>query len=454
MHIILNILAFLFAIFLLVMTHECGHFFVARLFKVKILKFSIGFGKAIFRWKGKNGMEYVLAWLPLGGYVKMLDTREMTVAKKDLHLALDKKPFLQKMLIVLAGPLTNIIIGLLAFWLMFAIGIKAPKPIIGAIQPNSIASSSELKAGDIIVAVDGNQAANWQEVMLPLFSHLGNYDKVNLTIYRAKDGSQKDYVLDLSHWQLNTTTFDLLNGLGIDAYQPEAPTIIGSIQKDTPAANSDLKANDKIISIDDHVVNNWNDLVSYLHDNPNKLLHIKVLRDKKLHEIDVVSDWRFGSNWKKIGFLGITPVNIDWPEGTLQEEHYSAFGALQASYIQTYKFIEFNGIALKKLITRKIPMSVLGGPISVFQSSSAALNHGLVVYVGFLAIFSVMLAFVNLIPIPGLDGGHILIFLLEGIFRRPIPIAVQILLFRLGLIFLILLAVQATFNDLTRIFTS
>jgi regulator of sigma E protease len=223
MELVFNLLAFIFTICFLILTHECGHFFVARIFKVKILKFSIGFGKAIFKWKDKLGIEYVIAWLPLGGYVKMLDTREMKVKPNELHLALDKKPFLQKMLIVFAGPLTNVLFGVLVFWLIFVIGIKSPKPIIGAILPNSIASSAGLLAKDQIVAVDGKKAVNWQDVMLPLFSHLGDKDKITLGVVRSHENTPHNYDLDLVNWEVNPVDFDLFHDLGIEPYHPFIP---------------------------------------------------------------------------------------------------------------------------------------------------------------------------------------------------------------------------------------
>jgi len=433
------------------MTHECGHFFIARIFKVKILKFSIGFGKAIWQWQGKNNIEYAIGFLPFGGYVKMLDTREMQVAKSERHLALDQKSFWQKMAVVLAGPLTNLLLGILAFWLMFVIGVKSPKPIIGNVLPNSIASQSGLHANGMITAVDGIKTLTWHDVMLPLFLHLGDNDKVNLTVIDPITKQHNDYYLDLTNWRLDTNTFDFLGALGIEPYEPKIPAIVDKIQKNSPAANSDLRLGDKIIKVDGVVISAWSELLKYSRANPQKLLHIEVLRNGSVFFLDVLSAWKFGPNWKKIGYLGISPPKVEWPPAMLWQEQYSFGRALAESFKQTSEFIVFNKVALQKLITRKIPMSVLGGPISIFQSSAQALNQGLVVYIGFLAIFSIMLAFVNLIPIPGLDGGHILIFLLEGIIRRPIPVAVQVLLFKLGLIFLILLAVQATFNDLVRI---
>lgn len=454
MEIAIEIIVFVLTIFVLILIHEGGHFLVARLFGVKVIRFSIGFGEKIFGWHDKHGTEYVVAPIPLGGYIKMLDGREMSIPKGEKHLAFDLKPCWQKIIIVLAGPLTNILFGFLAFFLMFSIGLKVPKPIIGKILPDSISSVTGLKANDKILAVDDKLVLDWQDVMFRVFSHLGDHDILKIKIYRPSLNVAQSYILDLKNWEFNFSTKgepDPLKDLGIETYHPIAPPVIGVIKKSSPAFKADLKKGDKILIVDGKEITNWDEFVDYIKDHPEQVLQISLARSGHKLNYKIKTDWKFGPRWKKIGYLGVQAEPLEWPKDNLLDEKRSLPDAFVKSFKQSTSFIAFNGVILAKLVERKIPMSVLGGPISVFQSSMSALNRGAVVYIGFLGMFSLMLAFVNLIPIPGLDGGHAVIFLVEGAMRKPLPTKVALLLFRLGFIFIALLIIQATLNDIMRL---
>lgn len=450
MSIFISIIAFLFAVSILALIHEYGHFLVARFFKIKVLKFSIGFGKPLFSWVGKNKTKYLISAIPLGGYVKMLDTREGEVAPSELTLAFDKKPILQRILVVLAGPLTNVIFTIFAFLIIFMIGIKSPKPIIGKILPQTIASQVGMKAGDEIIAINHQKVVNWQDVMLAVFSHIG--EKNTLALDTKSSNSQiLNYDLDLKNWRLNMLVLDPLRDLGIEPYHPNPPAIIDDIGKGTPAAKAGLIAKDKVISVDKVKVTSWDELVDYIKDHPQQKMNFVVKRQTQFLNIPVVADWRYDKGWKKIGFLGIKPVPIDWPQDYFIEQKYSLPFALIPAMQNTFTFLKFNCVVIGKLITGKISLLVLGGPISIFQSAASALNQGIIIYFSFLALLSLMLAFVNLLPIPGLDGGHVFFLILEGITKKPLSNATQILIIRLGLIFLALIMVQSTINDLMRL---
>lgn len=449
MLIVLKIFAFLFAVFILVLVHEFGHFWVARRCGVRILKFSIGFGKALFTWQGKNHTQYVLASIPLGGYVKMLDTRETKVAAHDLKYAFDHQPIWRRLLVVLAGPMVNLFFAFLVFWLLLVIGIKVPKPVIGKIVPNSIASVAGLRSGEIIIAIDDKNIADWQQGALTVFSRIG--DRGNLMVKTSSEVTrERSYALDINGWKLDSLQPDPLLALGIVPYHPLMPTVIGKVLSDSPAAKFGLQRNDRVISINNHRVTDWDDFIDYIKKYPKQPIDLSVSRNGKLLQFKIITGWKFDAGWKKIGYLGVSSLPVKWPGNMLFEQHYSMLGALVPALDQTWAMLDFNCMALEKLMTGKIFFHVLGGPITIFQSAAAALNAGIVVYTGFLAILSIMLAFVNLLPIPGLDGGHILILGIEAVLRRPISIRAQVLLFRLGLIFLIVLMVQATINDVMR----
>lgn len=453
MLIILKIFAFLFAIFILVLVHEFGHFWVARRSGIKILKFSIGFGKALYTWLGKDGTEYILAAIPLGGYVKMLDTRETKVSVHERQFAFDYKPIWQRLLVVLTGPVVNLLFAFLVFWLLFVVGITVPKPIIGKITPHSIASQAGLLRGAEIIAVDGKNVTDWQQVVLTIFSRIG--DRGNLIVKTTTGlAPNNTYFLNIDTWKLDSFQPDPLLALGIIPYHPLAPAIIGKIMPKSPAAVFGLQVNDRVISIDRQRISDWEEFIEQIKKYPAQQINLLIKRDGQLLSRTVTTDWKFGEGWGKIGYLGVGSLPTKWPEEILQHQQYSPLYALFPALSQTWSMFDFNGVALTKLITGKISFHVLGGPITIFQSASAALNAGIVVYFGFLAILSVMLAFVNLLPIPGLDGGHVLFLAIEAVLRRPISVRTQVLVFRLGMILLVLIMVQATINDLMRIFSS
>jgi len=451
MLIVIKILAFLFAIFILVLVHEFGHFWVARRCGIKILKFSIGFGKALFTWYGKDGTQYILAAVPLGGYVKMLDTRETEVSAHERKFAFDYRPIWQRFLVVLTGPVVNLLFAFLVFWLLFVIGVTTPKPVIGKITPNSIASQAGLSRDMEIVAVDGKNVTDWQKVVLAVFSKIG--DRGNLIVKTAAgSAASHNHFLDIDNWKLDSFQPDPLLALGITPYHPIAPAVIGKVMPKSPAAIFGLLPNDRVISVNNQRVTDWEELIEQIKKYPQQQIALLISRDGKFLPLTMTTDWKFDAGWKKIGYLGVGSLPIKWSKENLLEQRYLPLQAIVPALSQTWLLIDFNGTALVKLVTGKISFHVLGGPITIFQSAAAALNAGIVVYFGFLAILSIMLAFVNLLPIPGLDGGHILFLGIEALLRRPISVRTQVLVFRLGLILLILIMVQATINDLMRIF--
>jgi len=450
MLITIKIFAFLFAIFPLVLIHEFGHFFVARLCGVRILKFSIGFGKALMKWRDKKGTSYVLSAIPLGGYVKMLDTREIKASLHDYPFAFDHHPAWQRFLIIVAGPVNNLLFALVIFSLMFVIGIKVPKPIIGKIEPNSIASRAHLVQGQEITAVSGKKVLDWQEVVFAIFPAIG--EDGNLIFTAKKQGQENKYVLDLTSWQLDPFQPDPLKSLGIIPYHPSLPPVIAKIKNNSPAAKFGLRLQDRIQSVNRKRVLDWDDFITQVQEYPNQKIDLVVLRDGKVESLNVVTSWKYDIGWKKVGYLGVGSLPVKWPDDMLLDRNYSVAQSFYYAGKQAWMILAFNGISFAKLLTGKISFHVLGGPITIFQSAATAINAGIVVYFGFLALLSIMLAFVNFLPIPGLDGGHVLFIGIESLLRRPISMRVQALILRFGLILLILIMVQATINDVMRMF--
>lgn len=453
MNILFSIVGFLIAVSVLILIHECGHFFVARSFKVKVMRFSIGFGKPFLTWRGKQSqIEYAIAPFLIGGYVKFLDSNEAEVAAEELPRAFDKKPTWQRFLIIAAGPITNLIFALLAFWLMFVVGVQSPKPIIGRVLPHSIASVAGMHAGEEIIRVGKKATASWQDVMFALLSKIGDQGRLLFQTQLSPMTPPNSYQLDLNRWQVDQLHPDPIGDFGMIPFHPIAPPIIGNLDKKGPAAKAGLLKGDVILAIDGKHVNNWDEFIEVIAKHPEQKLVVKFRRGGKVWSIPVIAGWKFAEGWKKRGYFGVASITVHWPKESLRENKYSLLRSVGPSFAQAWSFIDINAVILGKLIAGKISLRVLGGPISIFSASGAALSHGIEVYIGFLAVLSLTLAFINFLPLPALDGGYLVILLVEAIIRRPVPPRVQWLIFRLGMILFLLLIVQATINDLARLF--
>ena len=448
--------AFFVAVFVLILIHETGHFLVAKLFKVKVERISIGFGKPFYTWKTKKGnTEYVLAPILLGGYVKLLDTRETNKSSHQYSaFAFDHKPIIQRLAIIAAGPLANIIFAFFAFWLMFVIGFKSPKPIIGRIVLESMASVAGMHASEEIIRVDERDTDSWSEVIIAMLARVGDEGSMNIITQLIPKFKTKIYEFDLKRWEINSYEPDPLLDFGLIRYRPLVLPKVYSIAKNSPAEKSGVLSGDRIIAIEGNKVHDWEDFVRQIKLYPKKKIKLLIERDKKIIDLTATTGWKFGSGWKKIGFLGVGPdvKKITWPQDKVREYKYAARPAFTAATHQMKLFIELNGFILDKLLTGKMSFHVLGGPIATFTASGQALEQGFVTFLGFLAIISLTIALINLLPLPGLDGGQFVLILVEGIRRRPISMQIQMLIFRLGMAIFVLVILQATANDLVRIF--
>lgn len=447
LHLILSILGILITIFFVIGTHESAHFITARLLGVKVLRFSIGFGKTLFHWYDKKGTEYVLALIPLGGYVKMLDENEGTVPEAELPAAYNRQPFYKKFLIVLAGPLTNIICAFLLYCLIYMIGFTTVKPIIGEVIPNSIAAVSGLKPQQEIVKLDGKSIFSWADFVLRLIAHAGNADHIHLTVTNPP----QTHTLDLKDWKLDALTPDPITSLGIKPLRLVIPLVIGRLKENSPAAAADLRLGDKIIAVNKKPMTQWEELISLINTHPNETFTFTVQRNNKRIDIPVNIGYHYNLMLQKSGYLGIAPAII-YPETSLRHVQYGPIAAVQHAGQQLYDFTYFNFLLIGKLITGKISLQSLGGPITIFDTAGDALNSGLVAFLSFLAFLSISIGVINLLPIPGLDGGHLFLQLIETILRRPIPEKTLDVLYRLGFLLVFFVLAIALTNDVLRLF--
>lgn len=449
-HILIAILGVFITIFFVIGTHEAAHFLMARAVGVKVLRFSIGFGKALFRWHDKSGTEYVFALIPLGGYVKMLGEDDHDVPPKDLPFAYNRQPFYKKFLIVLAGPATNILCAFLLYWLLFTIGFVTVKPIIGSITPHSIAANAGMQGKQEIVGVDGSETLTWNGAMFRLLAHIGDHDTTKIETRKSAEQKTETYSLDITNWHMNELTPDPLTSLGIIPYDPPIPLVIAAINEDSPAAQSDLKIGDKILAINHTPVKNWLEIVTFIQKHPDETFVFNLERSNKKIAIHVSIGHQRSLLLQKTGYLGIGPA-FKMPKELLQTIKYDPFTAFFRAGKELKDITYFNLILFGKMITGKLSLESLGGPITIFETASDAINYGFIPFIGFLAFLSLSIGIINFFPIPGLDGGHLFMQIVELIIRRPIPEKVQLVLFRLGFLFIILILMRALVNDILRL---
>lgn len=366
---ILFIFTALSIIFALIIVHEAAHYWVGKRLNVQIRRFAIGFGPTLYKWTSpKTGIEYVLGWIPIGGYVRMLDSREEQVSSNALPHAFDHQPLWARGAILLAGGWANFILALVLLSASLSIGLYQFKPIIGEIKPASIAALAGLKPGDVIIAVDGKPVIGWQATLLAMFKRVGDQDHMVLRIKRPQQPLQ-DFILNLARWQMQPHDPGPIQSLGIQPFLPKSPTSLA-----------------------------------------------------------------------------------DFPKNTLTWVQLPIWQAPGEAYKQLLDFAGFNYIMLGKVLNGKLALTALGGPLSLLQGVYFAMGQGFAMVLSFAALLSVSLGIINLLPIPGLDGGQLFFLLVEAILRRPVRLATQVLAYRLGFILLVLLMFQVVINDFVRWF--
>lgn len=447
---LIGIGSILLTLLFVVGTHEFAHFAMARLVGVKVIRFSIGFGKRLVHWHDKKGTEYVFALIPLGGYVKMLDENEDgAIDPKDAPFAYNRQPFYKKFLIVLAGPACNLVCAILLYWMIYMVGFTAIKPMVGAVTPNSIAAQAGLASEQLIVAVDNKPVSSWMGIIFRLMAHVGEKSTLPMVV-QDKNHQKHTLNLNVSTWQLDELTPDPLSSLGFKPYMPPIPLIIGMIDPDAPAAKANLHYGDTILAVNKTPIKDWEDLVTLIGDHPGSTLTFTVRRGSQTLDVPVMIEKNTHWFGKPTGYLGIGP-NFTWPAHLLQTVQLSPWPALQRAAQQTYDFAYFNLLFLGKMLTGKLSLQSLGGPISIFQGASNSLNSGWLAFISFLAFLSVSVGVVNLLPVPGLDGGHLAIQAIERILQRPLPDPFLNILYRVGFALIFVVLIQALVNDFLRL---
>ncbi|MEH8021827.1 sigma E protease regulator RseP [Rheinheimera metallidurans] len=445
-----NLLSFIVALGILITVHEFGHFWVARKNGVLVKRFSIGFGKALLRWRDKQGTEFVIAAIPLGGYVRMLDERVDPVLPQFKDLAFNHKTVWQRMAIIAAGPAANFIFAILVLWLMYMLGVQTMRPVVADITPQSIAWQAGIPAQQQIIAVNQHQASDVNSVNLLLVEQIGR-DSIELELKDLTTQQLRTVVLDTKNWKFNPEKQSVFDSLGLGLAKPKVLTNIAAIQKDSAADKAGLQINDKILSINDDAINDWQQLQGIITNSAEQPLTLLIQRAEQQLNVTVTPTLVIAKDGFSQGVLGVTPQVTDWPAGVLYTQQYGAFDAIGAGVAHTWQLTRLSFSMIGKLITGDVSVKHLSGPISIAQGAGTTASIGLVAFLSFLALISVNLGVINLLPLPVLDGGHLMYMLLELIRGKPVSEKTQEIGFRFGALILLMLMGIALFNDISRL---
>ena len=444
-----NIGAFIVALGLLVAVHEFGHFWVARRCGVKVERFSIGFGKAIWRRIGKDGTEYVLALIPLGGYVKMLDGRVDELKPGEEAQAFNHKSVWARMAIVAAGPMANFVFALFAFWLMFMIGVPSVKPVVGEVRPASIVAQAGIEPGMEIVGVGDEQTGDWESVTYALISHLGD-DSVQLRLKAQGASYAVDKTLMLGDWTFDPDKESPIGSLGIVPLGGKVLPVVQAIVPSSASEKAGLQVGDRIKGVGDQAITEWTEFVERVQQSPEQPLQVTVEREGSDLTLTLTPDVK-KVRGQLVGFVGLSPQLVPLPDEYRVLLQYGPLQALWHGVQKTWNLITLTFDMIGKLIGGIVSLDNLSGPISIAKGAGSSADYGLVYFLGFLALISVNLGIINLFPLPVLDGGHLVYFLIEAVTGKPVPEKIQEIGFRIGAAILMLLMGIALFNDFARL---
>jgi regulator of sigma E protease len=436
---------------LLVTFHEFGHFWVARRAGVRVLRFSIGFGKPIFRWRDRLGTEYVVGLLPLGGYVKMLDEREGPVDPADYNQAFNRQSLRWRAAIVAAGPIANFVLAIAAYWLVFVMGVSGVVPLVGAVDEDSVAYRGGLDAGMEVVSVDGTDTPTWRAVNQALLGRIGESGVIVVGVRTAESSLEYEHRLRIKRWLVGAEAPDLLGGLGLHPYSPTIAPRINEVIAGGAAARSGMQSGDLVVAVDGESVTDWAHWVDYVRARPGQALGVDVEREGSLQSLVMTPAEVDNGAGKPIGQVGVSVVVPAYPDELLRQFHYNPVTAFGEAISQTWTVTVFTLESIKKLLTGLISPKNLSGPITIAKVASASAQSGLESWLGVLALLSISLGVLNLLPIPVLDGGHLFFYLVEWIKGSEVSERVQNVGFQIGISLVIAIMFLAIYNDISRL---
>ena len=447
----ITLLAFAGAIALLVVFHELGHLWVARLCGVKVLRFSVGFGKVIYRKRfSGDATEWVISAIPLGGYVKMLDEREGEVAEAELHRAFNRQPVLQRMAIIVAGPLANFLLAIVLYWGLFIHGVPGLKPVLGEIPQNTPAAAAQMQPGETVLSINGEAVPSWQELRWKMMESILRREEAKIE-GRSAQGEPLSHLIGTRTLSANDLDGEFLDKLGLRPYQPEIPPVIGKVAAGSVAQRAGLQEGDVILRANGAPVQRWNDVVEVVRAHPGQNVQLDIRRGEMSTSITVVPQ-PVADAGKEVGRIGAAP-RLDraaW-EATLTEVSYGPSEALGHALRKTWETSVISLRMLGKMVVGEVSMKNLSGPITIADYAGQSAEMGVTAYLGFLALISISLGVLNLLPIPLLDGGHLLYYAAEMVKGSPVTEQAWEIGQKIGIALLGTLMFLAIYNDISRL---
>ncbi|MBD8146905.1 sigma E protease regulator RseP [Pseudomonas fluorescens] len=440
----------LVALGVLVTFHEFGHFWVARRCGVKVLRFSVGFGMPLVRWHDRRGTEFVIAAIPLGGYVKMLDEREGEVPADQLDQSFNRKTVRQRIAIVAAGPIANFLLAMVFFWVLAMMGSEQVRPVIGAVESGSIAAKAGLVAGQEIVSIDGEPTTGWGAVNLQLVRRLGESGTVNVVVREQDASAESPRELALDHWLQGADEPDPIKSLGIRPWRPALPPVLAELDPKGPAQAAGLKTGDRLLALDGQSLGDWQQVVDLVRVRPDTKIVLKVEREGAQIDVPVTLSVR-GEAKAAGGYLGAGVKGVEWPPSMVREVSFGPLAAIGEGAKRTWTMSVLTLESLKKMLFGELSVKNLSGPITIAKVAGASAQSGVADFLNFLAYLSISLGVLNLLPIPVLDGGHLLFYLVEWVRGRPLSDRVQGWGIQIGISLVVGVMLLALVNDLGRL---
>ncbi|MFV3304129.1 sigma E protease regulator RseP [Pseudomonas sp. NY15181] len=438
------------ALGVLVTFHEFGHFWVARRCGVKVLRFSVGFGTPLVRWHDRQGTEFVVAAIPLGGYVKMLDEREGDVPSELLDQAFNRKPVFQRIAIVAAGPVANFLLAILFFWVLAMLGSQQIKPVIGSVVADSPAALGGLAAGQEVVAVDGKAVDGWNGVSLQLVRRLGETGELSVSVLESGSSVPVMHQLQLNAWLKSADNPDPIAGLGIQPWRPAIAPVLAELDEKGPAKAAGLKVGDRLLSVDGQAVDDWQQVVDKVRARPEARVVLGVERDGQRQDVALTLAAK-GEGKARTGYLGAGVSGGQWPADMLRKISYGPVDAVGQALSRTWSMSLLTLDSLKKMVLGQLSVKNLSGPITIAKVAGASAQSGVGDFLHFLAYLSISLGVLNLLPIPVLDGGHLLFYVVEWVRGRPLSERVQAWGMQIGISLVVGVMLLALVNDLSRL---